>query len=83
MEQEHEREHGKKLEKLTGIITGLSAGQRQLTQTALDLQCLALAKKHQIKEQIDLAEELGDVLEILVHLLKETTEEFAGYCPEP
>jgi hypothetical protein len=85
LEQEIEQKHHEKnrIDQLANLITALSASQRQLTQVALDYQCLALAKKHQIKEQIELADETGDILEILIHLLKKATEELAEYCPDP
>lgn len=85
MEQELEPKHHEKnrIDQLAALITTLSASQHQLTQVALGLQGLALAKKHQIKEQIELADDLGDVLKNLIHLLKEATEELAKYCPDP
>lgn len=85
MEQGLEQKHHEKnrIDQLTALITSLSAGQRQLTQTALDYQSLALAKKRQIKEQIEMAEEVGGILKTLIGLLKTATEELADYCPDP
>lgn len=65
-----------KVDQLVVIIGSLSASQRMLTQSALDLQALGLAKKHQIEESIDRADELGDILGTLIELLQKVTDRF-------
>jgi hypothetical protein len=57
-------------EELTELIGSLSNSQRQLTLCALDYQALGLAKRHEREKAIELADELGKVLEILIRSLK-------------
>jgi hypothetical protein len=66
------------VERLTAIILSLSTSQRLLTQSALDLQTLCLASKHQIKDAIEQADEVGDILEVFISLLKAETKPLAG-----
>ncbi len=62
-----------KIDQLSFLIGNLSASQKLLTQVALDFQGLALAKKRQIKDAIEQADELGEVLRVLICDLKELT----------
>jgi hypothetical protein len=57
-------------EALIDMIDSLSNSRRQLTLSALDYQALGLAKRHEKEKAIDLADELGKVLEILIITLK-------------
>jgi hypothetical protein len=60
-------------EALIDMIDSLSNSRRQLTLSALDYQALGLAKRHEKEKAIDLADELGKVLEILIITLKKET----------
>jgi hypothetical protein len=60
-------------EALINMIDSLSNSRRQLTLSALDYQALGLAKRHEKEKAIDLADELGKVLEILIITLKKET----------
>lgn len=62
-----------KIEHLISWITNLSSSQKLLTQVALDFQALAFAKKHQIKESIDQAAEIGKILNTMIEHLQEIT----------
>jgi hypothetical protein len=62
-----------KIDQLALLITSISGSQKLISQVALDLQALALAKKHQIKEAIEQASELGEILEVLINRLKQLT----------
>ena len=62
-----------KVECLATLISGLSLSERNLTASALDLQSLGLAKKHQIESAIKRAVELGKVLDDLIELLRKST----------
>jgi hypothetical protein len=57
-------------EELIEMIGCLCNSQRQLTLSALDYQALGLAKRHEKEMAIELADELGKVLEILIESLK-------------
>ena len=59
------------VDRLVGLLVTLSSGQKQITQTALDLQALALSKKREIKVQLDLSDQLADMMQILVNNLEE------------
>ena len=80
MEVEGIREE--RLEHLIAFIASLTGSQKLLTQTALDFQSLGIAKKHHIEEAIDQAEDLGDVLEIMIKLLKKVTGDLFCSCPD-
>ena len=62
-------------EHLVSAIASLSASQRFLSQSALDLQALALAKKRQIKAAINNAAEVGEILTGLIQLLEQKIDE--------
>lgn len=67
------------------IINALSNTIRQLSLSALDLQAMALSKKHQMEAAVDRVDDLGDVLDEYIALLKELTNEFfdeSGYKVE-
>jgi hypothetical protein len=62
-----------KIDQLALLIASLSGSQKLISQVALDFQALALAKKHQIKEAIEQASELGEIIETLIDCLKQLT----------
>ncbi len=67
------------------IINALSNTIRQLSLSALDLQAMAHSKKHQMEAAVDRVDDLGDVLDEYIALLKELTGEFfdeSGYKVE-
>ncbi len=72
-----------KIDQLVLIITSLSNSQRLISQVALDLQGLGLAKKHQIKEAIDQTSELGEILAVYINYLKQYTCHSTDLCFEP
>jgi hypothetical protein len=49
---------------------------RQLSLSALDLQSLALSKKHQIEKKIDMVDDLGDIIDDLIHLLGQMSSDY-------
>ena len=51
------------------LIAALSNTMRQLSLSALDMQGLALSKKHQIEKKIDMVDDLGDSIGELIHFL--------------
>lgn len=59
------------VDRLVGLIVTLSSGQKQITQTALDLQALALSKKREIKVQLDLSDKMAEMMENLMGCLEE------------
>ncbi len=63
-----------KIDYLINLIASLSASQRQLTISAIDLQSLALVKKRQIKSTIDRAMILGEIQDLYIKELMTTTE---------
>jgi hypothetical protein len=65
-------------EALVEIIGCLSNSQRQLTLSALDYQALGLAKRHEKEKAIELVDELGKVLEILIKALKKEVGDLAN-----
>ncbi len=72
---ENERCIRHRIDWLTGLIASLSGTSRQLSLTALDLQSLALTKKHQLEAAIDRVDDLGDIITQLIRELK------AQICP--
>jgi hypothetical protein len=52
------------------LIFSLSNSQRQISLTALDLQALALGKKHQIEKAIDNVDDLDDLIGRLIDYLE-------------
>lgn len=65
-----------KIDNLASLINVLSSSQRQITVEALDLQGLALAKKRQIRDSIDRAARIGEILDIYIDRLLELSERF-------
>lgn len=65
-----------RLDQLIVTIERLSNSKRQLSLSALDFQSMGLASKHQKEKAIEQAEEVGDVLEDLIKLLKQVVCEF-------
>jgi hypothetical protein len=53
----------------TELIFSLSNSQRQISLTALDLQSLALSKKHQIEKAIHNVDDLDDLIGQLIEYL--------------
>lgn len=58
-----------RIDQVTGLIASLSNSLRQLSLGALDLQALALSKKHQIKQTIDRIDDLGSIVGELIKFL--------------
>lgn len=56
------------------LIFSLSNSQRQISLTALDLQALALGKKHQIEKAIDNVDDLDDLIGRLIKYLEKLVE---------
>jgi hypothetical protein len=56
------------------LIFSLSNSQRQLSLTALDLQALALGKKHQIEKAIDNVDDLDHLIGKLIRHLEKLIE---------
>lgn len=56
------------------LIFSLSNSQRQISLTALDLQALALGKKHQIEKAIDNVDDLDDLISKLIEYLEKLIE---------
>lgn len=66
------------------MIVALSNTMRQLSLCALDMQGLALSKKHQIEKKIDMVDDLGDIIDDLIHFLSRMVSEYIaeqGPCP--
>jgi hypothetical protein len=57
------------IEQVTGLIASLTNSLRQLSLGAIDLQALALSKKHQIQRPIDCIDDLGAIIEELIKFL--------------
>ncbi len=72
---ENERCIRQRIDWLTGLIASLSGSSRQLSLTALDLQSLALTKKHQLEAASDRVDDLGDIITKLICELE------AQICP--
>jgi hypothetical protein len=77
------------IDQVTGLIGSLSNSLRQMTLSALDMQALALSKKHQIERQIDKIDDLGtamgkliEFLNILVNCYITRHEETADYLKD-
>lgn len=68
-----------KVDQLANLIVNLSASQKQVTQTALDIQTLAQGKKREIKTQLELSDELAEVLGQLICKMEEIVPFLA--CP--
>jgi hypothetical protein len=56
--------------RLIKMISDLSTCQHYLTLSALNYQSLGLAKRHNKEKAVDLANEMGKVLEPLIRSLK-------------
>ncbi len=66
------------------LIAALSNTMRQLSLSALDMQSLALSKKHQIEKKIDMVDDLGDIVDDLIHLLGQMSSDYiAEQSPSP
>jgi hypothetical protein len=57
-------------QELAEMIGCLCNSQRQLTLSALDYQAIGLAKRHEKETAVELADALGEVLEVLIKSLK-------------
>lgn len=57
------------IDQVTGLIASLTNSLRQLSLGAIDLQALALSKKHQIKQPIDCIDDLGTIIDQLIKYL--------------
>ena len=57
------------IDQVIELIASLSNSMRQLTLSALDLQALALSKKHQIEKKLDMVDDLGDTIDELIQFL--------------
>ncbi|HBF39571.1 MAG TPA: hypothetical protein DDW50_19910 [Firmicutes bacterium] len=57
------------IDQIIELIAALSNSMRQLSLSALDLQALALSKKHQIEKKIDMVDDLGDTIDELIRFL--------------
>jgi hypothetical protein len=55
---------------LAEMISCLCDSRRQLTLSALDYQAIGLAKRHEREDAVELADALGEVVEILIESLK-------------
>ncbi|HYH04033.1 MAG TPA: hypothetical protein VEC37_13100 [Bacillota bacterium] len=58
-------------DELVEMIASLSNSQRQLTLSALDYQALGCAKRHEKENAIEIADDLGCVLKVLIRALKQ------------
>ncbi len=77
MELEHEMPDIKpSINYTVELIAALSNTMRQLSLSALDLQSLALSKKHQIEKKIDMVDDLGDIVDDLIHLLGQMSSDY-------
>jgi len=65
-----------RLNQLIAIIEKLSSSQRQLSLSALDFQALVFTGKRRKEKAVAAAEEMQDVLEDLIKLLKKVLAEF-------
>ncbi len=85
MELEHEMHDLKPSINYTiELIAALSNTMRQLSLSALDMQSLALSKKHQIEKKIDMVDGLGDIVDDLIHLLGQMSSDYiAEQNPRP
>ncbi len=85
MELEHEMHDLKPSINYTiELIAALSNTMRQLSLSALDMQSLALSKKHQIEKKIDMVDDLGDIVDDLIHLLRQMSSDYIAEqnpCP--
>ena len=66
------------------LIAALSNTMRQLSLSALDMQGLALSKKHQIEKKIDMVDDLGSIIDELIHFLGQMIADHIaeeGPCP--
>jgi methyl-accepting chemotaxis protein len=61
------------------LIFSLSNSQRQISLTALDLQALALGKKHQIEKAIDNVDDLDDLIGKLIRRLEKLIDCYAAW----
>jgi hypothetical protein len=67
MENQIEIDHLKiYIDQTTELIAAFSNSMRQLSLCALDLQSLALSKRHRIEKQIDAVADLGNIIEELI-----------------
>lgn len=62
---------------LVAMIGTLTEIRRQLTLSAIDYQALGLAKRHEKEQAIELADEVGKVLAILIKSLRKKIEAFS------
>ena len=67
-----------RIDYIANLIGSLTSSQRQLTVSALDLQSLAFAKKHQIKDSINRAVELGEIQQRYIKILMGLTDRFVN-----
>ncbi|HBE76998.1 MAG TPA: hypothetical protein DDW65_04340 [Firmicutes bacterium] len=54
------------IDQTTELIAAFTNSMRQLSLSALDLQALALSKRHRIEKQIDAVDDLGNIIEELI-----------------
>lgn len=65
-----------RIDHLIHMIEALSNTKRQLSMSALDFQALALAKKSQKEDAIQQADDVGELLELLIDLLNQVIVKF-------
>lgn len=65
-----------RLDHLIHMIEALSNTKRQLTLSALDFQALTLAKKSEKEDAIEQADDVGEILEVLIDLLNRVIVKF-------
>ena len=58
-----------RIDQIAGLLASFSNSLRQLSLSALDLQALALSKKHQIEHHIERIDDLGVIISKLIHSL--------------
>lgn len=74
------KNHYDDLNNLSGLLSTSINAYRLLVSSAAELNTVSYAKKGAVKDAIDRVEDLGDIIDDLIKVIKKCEVSYAKYC---